>query len=243
MGSLSKPFTSDTLIKAVRRYLAGKRSLPNESKPSAKEGPRPIASRRGAASTSASPRRWRNFVRDRDPTNPNRLLRPRSPRFAESGHAAHPGGAYFCGDSSFFSLHWALQTIAREKLTGTLRAFWAPRLRRVACADGRVRSYWSRRRNPSLYCEEAPVTLLNVERAGSRRRAEPSGEGWLPDVRYACGKGLSCASPLCSSCSIMGSGFSRSLWTDRVPLHVRNSELPDYARSCRPPRRASINGP
>ena len=33
------------------------------------------------------------------------------------------GGAYFCGDTGFFSLNWALHTIASGKLTGTMRSF------------------------------------------------------------------------------------------------------------------------
>ena len=34
------------------------------------------------------------------------------------------GGILFCGDTGFFSLNRALQIIANQKLTGTLRLFW-----------------------------------------------------------------------------------------------------------------------
>ncbi len=72
-----------------------------------------------------------------------------------------PATAYFSGDSSFFSLHWALQTIAREKLTGTLRAFWSQNSVDLLARDGQVVVVTTR--NLDLYCEEAPVTLLNVD--------------------------------------------------------------------------------
>src|SRR5947207_1465459 len=59
--------------------------------------------------------------------------------------------AYFCGDSSFFSLHWALQTIAREKLTGTLHAFWSRDSVDLLARDGQVVVVTTR--NLDLYCE------------------------------------------------------------------------------------------
>ena len=71
------------------------------------------------------------------------------------------GSPYFCGESSFFSLHLALQTIAREKLTGTLRAFLARDSVELVARDGEVVVVTTR--NPSLYCQETPATLLNVD--------------------------------------------------------------------------------
>ena len=84
------------------------------------------------------------------------------------------GSAYFCGESSFFSLHSALQTIAREKLTGTLRAFLARDFVELLARGGGVVVVTTR--NPSLYCQETPVTLLNVDderiEAARARQAE-----------------------------------------------------------------------
>src|ERR1700704_2042913 len=71
------------------------------------------------------------------------------------------GGAYFCGDTSFFSLNWALQTIAKEKLTGTLRSFWNKEPVELLAHEGRIGLVTTR--DPELYCPEAPITLVNVD--------------------------------------------------------------------------------
>jgi len=71
------------------------------------------------------------------------------------------GGAYFCGDTRFFSLNWALQTIAKEKLTGSLRSFWNKEPLDLLARDGQIVLVTTR--DPELYCPEAPVTLLNVD--------------------------------------------------------------------------------
>lgn len=71
------------------------------------------------------------------------------------------GGAYFCGDTRFFSLHWALQTVAKEKLTGSLRLFWNKEPIDLLAQNGQVILVTTR--DPELYCSEAPITLVNVE--------------------------------------------------------------------------------
>ena len=104
IGSISKPFTSETLVNAVRTYLGDEGRPPYEMKPSLTENSRsPLA----AHTPKPAP----------DPA----VSAPLTDRAAELAS----GSVYFCGESSFFSLHSALQTIAREKLTGTLRAFLA----------------------------------------------------------------------------------------------------------------------
>jgi hypothetical protein len=71
------------------------------------------------------------------------------------------GGLYFCGDTRFFSLNDALQTIAKEKLTGTLRSFWDKEPVDLLTQDGQIVLATSR--DPDLYCPEAPVTLASVD--------------------------------------------------------------------------------
>jgi DNA-binding response OmpR family regulator len=71
------------------------------------------------------------------------------------------GGAYFCGDTSFFSLNWALQTIAKEKLTGTLRLFWHQEPVELLAQEGRMVLVTTP--DPEAYCSEAPITLVNVD--------------------------------------------------------------------------------
>jgi CheY-like chemotaxis protein len=71
------------------------------------------------------------------------------------------GGAYFCGDTRFFSLNWALQTIAKGRLTGKLRSFWNKEPIDLFTKDGEI--VLATTNDPELYCAEAPITLANVD--------------------------------------------------------------------------------
>src|SRR5205085_8707669 len=87
------------------------------------------------------------------------------------------GGSYFCGDTRFFSLNWALQTIARCKLTGALRLFWEKEPVDLLVRRGEVVLVTTR--DPELYCSEAPITLVNVDPekiAEARARQRESGQ-------------------------------------------------------------------
>src|SRR5947199_10080430 len=70
------------------------------------------------------------------------------------------GGAYFCGDTRFFSLNRALQIIATQKLTGTLRFFWDKQPVELWTQSGQV--LFATSRDSEVYCTEPPVTLSNV---------------------------------------------------------------------------------
>jgi len=65
-------------------------------------------------------------------------------------------GAFFSGDTSFFSLNGALHTIGKEKLTGTLRSFWNKTAVELVAKDGAIVLVTTR--DPVLYCPEAPIT-------------------------------------------------------------------------------------
>jgi hypothetical protein len=69
--------------------------------------------------------------------------------------------AFFCGDTSFFSLNWALHAIADQKLTGTLRAFWDKDPVELLARDGQIVLVTTH--DPELYCPEAPITLVNID--------------------------------------------------------------------------------
>jgi len=70
---------------------------------------------------------------------------------------------FFCGDTNFFSLNWALQTIGKERLSGTLRAFWQNAPVELLAHDGQI--VLATTRDPELYCPDAPITLVNVDAA------------------------------------------------------------------------------
>src|SRR5262249_30993774 len=72
-----------------------------------------------------------------------------------------PASTFFCGDTSFFSLHRALQTIAKEKLTGSFRAYWDRAPVELLARAGEI--LFATTRDAGLYCPDAPVTLMNVD--------------------------------------------------------------------------------
>lgn len=68
---------------------------------------------------------------------------------------------YFCGHTTLFSLNRALQAIAKEKLTGSLRSFWDQEPIEVLMKEGEV--VFATTRDPNLYCSETPAVLANVD--------------------------------------------------------------------------------
>jgi hypothetical protein len=76
---------------------------------------------------------------------------------------------YFCGHTTFFSLNRALQAIAKEKLTGSLRCFWDHEPIDLLAENGEIMFVTTRDSN--LYCPEAPAALagLDAEIVGKAR--------------------------------------------------------------------------
>jgi hypothetical protein len=137
------------------------------------------------------------------------------------------GSAYFCGDSSFFSLHWALQTIARENLTGALRAFWSKDSVDLLTRDGHVVLITTR--DLALYCEEAPVTLLNVDRERvEAARARQTRDG-CPLFLTLANDGLILREPGLQLVQHYGQKLFSQLWTDRVRFTFEQQALPAWA--------------
>ena len=207
IGSISKPFTSETLVNAVRTYLGDEGRPPYEMKPSLTENSRPPL-----AAQTPKPA-------------PNPAV---SAPLAERGVELASGSAYFCGESSFFSLHSALQTIAREKLTGTLRAFLARDFVELLARGGGVVVVTTR--NPSLYCQETPVTLLNVDveriEAARTRQAEDGCPMFITLAR----EGLILRERGIQFAQHYGQKLFSQLWGDRVRFTFERQELPDYTR-------------
>ena len=258
-GSISKPFTSETLIKAVRSYLPESASLASEVPFPAPENVTPPV-----AEPPASPIEPVSFVErpevppaafsvvdpmprtvdvgsqaagptDTNGSHPSEESAPVAPTAEAPTEAtvpaseapATPSSAYFCGDSSFFSLHWALQTIAREKLTGTLRAFWSKDSVDLLARDGHVVVITTR--DLELYCEEAPVTLLNVDRERvEAARARQASDGCPIFVTLA-NEGLILREPGLQLVQHYGQKVFSQLWTDRVRFTFEQRELPSYA--------------
>ncbi len=83
-------------------------------------------------------------------------------------------------------------------------------------------------RNPNLYCEEAPVTLLNVERAQiEAARARQMTDGCPLFITLA-KEGLILREPGLQLVQHYGQKLFSQLWTDRVRFTFEQQELPAY---------------
>lgn len=143
-----------------------------------------------------------------------------------------PNGAaaYFCGDTSFFSLNWALHAIGNQKLTGTLRCFWANQPVELLARDGRILLVTTR--DPDLYCSESPITLVNVEpdkTEGARQEQRQTG---CPLFISLAQEELIIREPAMQLVQHYGQKLFAQLWTaPRVRfMFEQTDQLPDYAR-------------
>src|SRR4030095_12738377 len=83
---------------------------------------------------------------------------------------------YFCGRTTLFPLNRALQAIAKEELTGALRAYWDQEPIELLAKDGAI--IFVTARDPDLYCPEPPAVLANVDaEVLSQARAQQSETG------------------------------------------------------------------
>ncbi|MGI8889912.1 MAG: response regulator [Chthoniobacterales bacterium] len=314
IGALNKPFTSETLIDAVKRYLPEQEAAPPETQPSAAMAapsppvgmPVPPAANSEVNDDSLGKEKLVETEPQESPTPVNRtpVLEPaatvaptaiiepeaqssdnrssktlpsidpvpapsptdaavmkKAPESVTSDHgrglrpaasvsqtaapdsvaapapaAGRPKSAvppsatsaYFCGDSSFFSLNWALQTIASERLTGVLHAFWSRDSVELLAREGQIVVVTSR--NPSLYCEETPVTLLNVDQEKiEAARARQTKEG-CPIFLTLAEEGLILREPGLQLVQHHGQRLFSQLWTDRVRFTFEQQPLPAFSQ-------------
>jgi hypothetical protein len=140
------------------------------------------------------------------------------------------GGNYFCGDTGFFSLHGALQTMAKNKLTGTLRCFWHKAPVEVLAQDGAIVLVTTR--DSELYCAESPITLVSVDPeriSAARARQRDTGAPFFLSLAE---EGLILREPAVQLVQHYGQKLFAHLWTAKRVRFVfeQGSSLPDYAR-------------
>lgn len=231
IGFLNKPFTSDLLIKTVETHMP---KSPDEPEPTETETPLheempepetnvpaqtgPLFQEAGPASGQPTEAPWWN-----EPA-----------RGAGGAPAADlpdesvTSGAYFCGDTGFFSLNWALQTIAKEKLTGVLRSFWHKDPVDLLTQNGEI--VLATTRNPDLYCPETPITLVNLDAdrvAAARNQQLESG---CPPFLTLAQENLILQEPVLQLVQHYGQKVFAQLWTaPRVRFVFHRGELPSYA--------------
>jgi DNA-binding response OmpR family regulator len=137
-------------------------------------------------------------------------------------------GAFFSGDTTFFSLNGALHTIGKEKLTGTLRSFWNNSTVDLLARDGAIILVTTR--DPVLYCPEAPITLVNVDADQTEKGREEQRETGCPLFLSLARQGLILHEPAVQLVQHYGQKLFAQLWSaKKVRFVFETSEtLPEY---------------
>jgi hypothetical protein len=140
--------------------------------------------------------------------------------------ATHP--LFFAGATNFFPLNRALQTIGKEKLTGTLRLFWNHAPVEVFVRNGEVVLVTTR--DPKLYCPEAPVTLVNVASEKTEEARAQQHETGCPIFLTLARQKLIVREPAIQLVQHYGQKLFVQLWTaPQVRFEFEQTPtLPDY---------------
>ncbi|HEX8680638.1 MAG TPA: response regulator [Chthoniobacterales bacterium] len=143
--------------------------------------------------------------------------------------AAEPGNAFFSGDTSFFSLNWALHAIGDQRLTGVLRAFWDKEPVELLARDGQILLVTTR--DPELYCPEAPITLVNLDEQRTADARARQLETATPLFITLAQEGLILREPAMQLVQHYGQKLFAQLWSaPRVRFVFEQiNPLPDYA--------------
>jgi hypothetical protein len=137
-------------------------------------------------------------------------------------------GAFFSGDTSFFSLNGALHTIGKEKLTGTLRTFWNKAAVDLLARDGAIVLVTTR--DPVLYCPEAPITLVNVDAEQTEKGRAEQRETGCPLFLSLAREGLILHEPAVQLVQHYGQKLFAQIWAAKKVRFVfeQSDKLPDY---------------
>jgi DNA-binding response OmpR family regulator len=137
-------------------------------------------------------------------------------------------GAFFSGDTSFFSLNGALHTIGKQKLTGTLRSFWKKATVELFAKNGEIVLVTTR--DPQLYCPEAPITLVNVDAEQTEQGREEQRQSGCPLFLTLSRQGLILHEPAVQLVQHYGQKLFAQLWTAKKVRFVfeQSEALPDF---------------
>ncbi len=257
IGFLNKPFTSDLLIKTVETHMP---KSPEESETAAQEvesapameaptaeampveenvmeSPTPDTAEASPVAPAAD--EWWSAPQSHGdwpepPAHHDVDLAPTA-AIAEVDEKDLPdesvtGGNYFCGDTRFFSLNWALQTIGKNKLTGSLRSFWNKETVELLARNGQIVLVTTR--DPELYCAESPITLVNVDAERIAAAREQQRETGCPMFLTLAQEGLILREPALELVQHYGQKLFAKLWMAKRVRFVfeQQTELPAYAQ-------------
>jgi DNA-binding response OmpR family regulator len=245
LGTLSKPFTSDWLLKAVEQHLpkiapeeaiapVAAFELATNSESTNVIGPEvepasPVASSPLSNDATFAP------AHQHEPAHngfgdPNFLAQPKTDLGVRSVGSASVTNTHFSGDTDFFSFASALRGIAKEKLTGTLRCSWTKENVELYTRAGEVVLVTTR--DAELYCSEAPVTLVNIDpKRVAQARATQSQNG-CPLFLTLADEDLILRDPALQLVQHYGLKLFARLWTaSRVRFAFEQTgDLPDFTQ-------------
>jgi hypothetical protein len=139
------------------------------------------------------------------------------------------GDVYFCGQTSFFPLNRALQTISNEKLTGLLRSSWEQEPIDLWARDGEI--VFVTTRDPELYCPETPAVLANVDEGSTASTRDEQRATGIPFFLALARKELIARESAMEMMQQYGQKLFSQLWTaPRVWISFeKNVDLPTEA--------------
>ena len=248
IGFLNKPFTSDLLVKTVDEYMpkspdeVAEEETFSESEIDVAVGLEPAEAHAGIAApdseewwsspqTHAEP--WQpgpTSLESAAPFGTTDVFAPAPTPYRDLAAEPTTGSSFFCGDTRFFSLNWALQTIAKCKLTGTLHSYWEKEPVDLLVRDGQI--VLATTRDPEIYCSEAPITLVNVDQEKiSEARSHQRDTGQPLFITLAEAQHI-LQEPAAQLVQHYGQKLFAQLWTaERVRFTFEQSDdLPAYTR-------------
>ena len=245
IGFLNKPFTSDLLIKTVENHMPKSPGEPEPTEFHSGAAPdsgfgesefmpqEPV----GAQEAADADEWWSPPPESPDWSQPQPAAAAVEPSLAsgvEAPDESVTGGAYFCGDTNFFSLNWALQTIAKQQLTGALRAFWGASPVDLLAQGGQI--VLATTRDADLYCPESPITLSNIEADRIAAAKAEQNETGCPMFLILSRDGALLRDPAIQLVQHYGQKLVAQLWTSgRVRfMFEQMAELPAYASEIAP---------
>jgi len=243
IGFLNKPFTSDLLITTVETHMPKPPGEPESTESEGEQGQsddfdqtEQVPLEEPAAEIAPAPQaeEWWTPAPVAPEWSEAQAVSPDFTGAVDVPDQSTTGGAFFCGDTNFFSLHWALQTIAKEKLTGVLRAFWQNAPVELLARNGEIILVTTR--DQELYCSEAPITLVNIEDARIAEARARQAETGCPLFITLEQEQLILRDPALQLVQHYGQKLFAQLWTaQRVRFMFEQTlELPPYANEISP---------
>jgi len=229
LGILRKPFTTDTLLKAVEENLS---KVPGEN------GGEPAVHSEFTSQVAPEPEESSAIESSPPWSEPEPVLAQAEEQtsFADSESSPQPslfesglsGNICFSGDTAFFSFSRALRVVSQEKLTGTLRSVGPTDNVDLYAREGKVVLVTTR--DGETYCAEAPVTLVNVDADRVREAREIQSQTGCPLFITLAREELILRDPALQLIQHYGQKlFARQWSTPRVRFAFEEAtELPDF---------------